>query len=205
MFAPLMGRRRPNRAALGAACAIAAVALPGCGGGERQDANEARGSYKVDIVEASFPTGQSLSERTTMRIRVRNGGKRTVPDVAMTVKTRPKQPGGAPAAFGQAVDDSRLADPQRPIWIVDAIPEGGTTAYTNTWALGRLAPGQSKTFSWTVTPVEAGRYAIDYEVAPGLDGKARLASGSRGKGTFRVTIDDDPAAARVGDDGEVLR
>jgi hypothetical protein len=205
MFAPLMGRRRSNRAAYGVACTLAALALPACGGGERQDADEPHGAFKVDVAEASFPPGQSISQKTTMRIRVRNSGTRTVPNVAMTVKTRPKQPGGAPSAFGQTVDDPRLADPDRPIWIVDKGPEGGDTSYTNTWALGRLAPGQSKTFSWSVTPVQAGRYVIDYEVAPGLDGKARLAAGSRGKGTFRVAVDDTPADARVGADGEVIR
>lgn len=205
MFAPLMGRKRSNRATGAVACMLVALALPACGGGERQDADERSGTYDVDITEASFPTGQSISERTTMRIRVQNTGTKTVPNVAMTVKTRPKKPGGAPAAFGQTIDDPRLADPERPVWIVDKGPEGGDSAYTNTWALGRLAPNQSKTFTWSVTPVEPGRYTIDYEVAPGLDGKAKLASGSKGSGSFRVEIDDTPADARVGDDGEVIR
>jgi hypothetical protein len=177
----------------------------GCGGGERQDADEPRGEYKVEVVRASFPRNQSVAQRSTLAIEVRNAGERTAPNVALTVKTRSRRPGDALSAFGQAVDDPRFADPERPVWIVDAGPSGADSAYTNTWALGRLAPDQSKTFSFRVTAVEPGTYRVGYEVAPGLDGRARLAAGSRASGWLRVSIGDAPAEARVGDDGEVIR
>lgn len=182
-----------------------AVLIAGCGANERQDADERSGSYRMEVVEASFPSQQRIAQRATMSVRVRNADSEAIPNVAMTVKTGARKPGGAPSAFGQSVDDPRLADDERPVWIVDEGPTGGDSAYTNTWALGRLAPGQTKTFRWRVTPVEPGRYTVAYEAAPGLDGRARLADGSRASGSFRVSVDDAPADASVGDDGQVVR
>lgn len=206
MFAPLMARMRSRRLAANAACAAACLGASGCGGGgERQDADEPAGSYQVEVVDASFPARQSIAGRSTMRVRVRNADAKTVPDVAVTVKTHAKQPGGAPSAFGQAVDDPRLADHERPVWIVDRAPSAGDTAYASTWALGALRPGQTRTFEWRLTPVAPGRYTVGYEVSPGLDGKARLAAGSKGSGSFRVRIGDAPPESRVGDDGRVIR
>ena len=182
-----------------------ALALAGCGGGERQDEDEPEGEFRVEVVEASFPERQTMAQETTMRIRVRNADDRTVPNVAVTVETEPGKGGGAPASFSQAMDDSRLADRNRPVWIVDEGPKGGTSAYANTWSLGRLAPNQTKDFEWKLTAVEPGRYKIGYRVSPGLDGKARLAKGGRTSGSFDVTISDEPIPARVNDDGEVVR
>jgi hypothetical protein len=182
-----------------------ALALAGCGGGERQDADEPEGEFRLEVAEAEFPARQSIAERSTLRIQVRNADDRTVPNVAVTVETEPKEKGAAPSSFSQTVSDSRLADPNRPVWIVDDGPKGGTSAYANTWSLGRLAPNQSKTFEWKLTAVEAGRYTVAYRVAPGLDGKARLAKGGKTSGSFSVTISDEPVPARVGDDGEVVR
>lgn len=188
-----------------AACLLSSVLIAGCGGGQRQDANEEEGSYRVEVTSASFPSEQRLAGRASMKVEVRNVDSKAVPNVAMTVKTGARTPGGAPSAFGQSVDDPRLAQDERPVWIVDRGPTGGQTAYTNTWALGRLAPGQTKTFEWQVTPVQPGRYTVSYEVAPGLAGRARLASGSKASGRFRVAIDDAPQDASVGANGEVVR
>jgi hypothetical protein len=91
------------------------------------------------------------------------------------------------------------------VWIVDRAPSGGSTAYASTWALGPLPAGRTRTFEWVVTPVAPGRFTVGYEVAAGLDGRARLASGSKGSGSFRVRIGDAPADSRVGDDGSVIR
>lgn len=180
------------------------LALAGCGGAERQDADEKRGSYRLEIVSASFPAQQRIAQKATMRVQVRNTDSKTLPNVALTVKTGARRPGAAPAAFGQSTGDERLADDERPVWIVDQGPAGGDSAYTNTWALGRLAPNQTKTFQWRVTAVEPGRYSLTYEAAPGLDGRAKLADGSDASGRFRVVIDDAPVDASVGADGEVV-
>ena len=183
----------------------ALVAVSGCGG-ESQDANEPEGSYTLEVADASFPGQQGIAEQTTMRIRVRNPEQETVPNVAVTVETKGA---GASAdgltAFGQKAGDARLADPNRPIWILDKEPVGGTSAYANTWTLGPLKGGETKTFEWKLTAVEPGRYSLAYRVAPGLDGKARLADGSKARGTFDVRVVDEPVPARVNSKGEVVR
>ena len=186
---------------------VAALALAGgaCGGGgERQDADEPEGEFRLEVVDADFPAKQKIAERTTLKLAVRNADTKAVPNVAVTIQTEPEQAGGAPGAFAQNRDDEGLADPSRPVWVIDRGPVGGETAYTNTWALGRLEPGQSKTFEWRVTAVKAGDYKVGYSIAPGLDGKARLAGGTEGTGTFDVVVDGKPSDARIADDGKTV-
>jgi hypothetical protein len=184
------------------ATALAGVA--GCGA-ESQDANEPEGTFRVDVVDASFPAKQSIADPATMRIRVRNPDSKTLPNVAVTVETKGARPGDGPVAFAQSDADPRLADPNRPVWVLDEEPKGGTSSYANTWSLGPLKAGQTKTFEWKLTAVEPGDYELSYRVAPGLDGKARLANGSKARGRFEVSISDEPVPARVTDDGEVVR
>jgi hypothetical protein len=187
------------------AALAAALGAAGCGA-SRQDADEPSGRFHVRVTGASFPSRQSLSESARMRIEVRNADKKTLPNVAVTVRTKPKDGGAAPEAFGVAdTSDARLADSSQPIWIVDSGPKGGASAYTDTWALGSMFPGETKTFDWRVLPVRPGDYTITYRVSPGLDGKAKPANGERTRGSFRVTISGDPVPARVDDNGNVVR
>jgi hypothetical protein len=196
-----------DRCARGAAAAVLAAALlavAGCGG-TRQDANEPSGEFRVDVTRASFPARQAIAEAARLRIVVRNSDRRAVPNVAVTVQTKPDHAGAAPVAFAEASSDTRLADPAKPVWIVDAGPKGGDTSYTNTWALGQLQPGETKTFTWKLTAVKAGTYTVSYRVAPGLNGKAKAARGTRTRGSFQVTISDKPVPARVDANGNVVR
>jgi hypothetical protein len=186
---------------------VVALALTGCGGGERQDANEKNATYRIAVTEASFPSTQRLAQHADMRIAVRNAGNETVPNVAVTIQGG--NPGGSGAsanAFAEASEQQGLADPSRPVWIVDAGPRGGTTAYVNTWALGALRSGQTKTFTWHVTAVKPGVHIVRYRVAAGLNGKARavLADGGDAKGTFVVAISSKPADASVGPNGQAI-
>jgi hypothetical protein len=187
-----------------AALAIALLAS-GCGGGPRQDKSEPKGTYKLEVAAAKFPASQSIAQSSTMRIRVRNADSKPAPNVAVTVETAPKTPGQGTSAFGQRSDDARLSDPDRPVWVVDEGPKGGDSAATNTWALGSLKAGQTKEFTWKVTAVESGSYLLRYRVAPGIQGRARLARGGRTSGVFRVQIEDKPVPARVDDNGNVVR
>jgi hypothetical protein len=188
--------RGAKYACLGLGAAAFAVAS-GCGGNDRQDAHEPKGTYDVKVVNASFPSQQKLAEHTTMRIAVRNEGDETVPNVAVTVGRNGKQ------TFTYQSQQPGLADPTRPIWVVDEPPRGGTTAYVDTWALGRLAPHQTKTFKWGVTAVRAGTYTIDYAVAAGLNGNAKVRQADAG-GTFHVDVTEKPSQACVTDSGEVV-
>lgn len=181
-----------------ASLVLGALAFAGCGSQERQDANEKAGTYTVDVTQASFPRAQRLAKQSEMRIAVKNTGNEALPDVAVTVDS-----------FSRRSEQAGLADPERPVWIVDQGPAGGGTALVNTWALDGLAPGQTRTFTWKVTPVEAGRYDLKYTVAAGLDGKAK-ARDANGRspvgGTFAVRVSRKPADARVNPEtGEVER
>jgi hypothetical protein len=183
---------------------VGCLALAGCGG-ERQDEDEPEGEFALQVVDASFPERQSTAQHSTMRISVRNTDDRDLPNLAVTIRTTSPGGGEVATAFATASDDPRLADDDRPIWIVDQGPAGGASAYTNTWSTGRVFPGQTVDLEWRLTAVRPGAYTIDYAVAPGLDGKAVAANGQRTTGSFDVEISADPVPARVGKDGEVVR
>jgi hypothetical protein len=196
---------RVVRGGLITALLAAGLLAAGCGGGAKQDENEAAGTYRLEVVSASFPEDQRLAESATMKITVRNADDRVVPHIAVTVETAPESEGGASQAFARRVEDPQLADPSRPIWIVDSEPSEAQVAHTNTWALPRIKPGETAEFEWKVTAVKGGDYTIDYSVFPGLDGKAELAEGARTEGSFEVSIDDTPPESRVDEDGNVVR
>ena len=182
---------------VGIVAGVAALAVAGCGGGPRQDASEPSGTFRVDVVNASFPTKQHLARSERFVIAVRNTGREAVPNVAVTVNS-----------FATRSQQAGLADPSRAVWIVDASPAGGDTAYTNTWALGRLAPGQTRRFVWRVTAVQAGTHTVKWAVAAGLDGKAKATlSGNRAPaGSVTVDVSEKPAQARVDPkSGKVVR
>jgi hypothetical protein len=88
----------------------------------------------------------------------------------------------------------------------DAVPAGCDTAYVSTWACGPLKPGAARTFKFSVTAVEAGRYKLTYRVAAGLDGKAKAvaAGGKTLAGVFAGKVSDAPPATRVADDGHTI-
>jgi hypothetical protein len=186
------------------AIALAALAAAGCGS-ERQDANEPEGEFTLEVVEASFPERQSTAESSTMRLAVRNTDDRELPNLAVTIATEGEDGGEPASAFAVASTDSRLADRNKPVWIVDRGPEGGDTAATNTWAVGPVFPGQTRELVWRLTAVRPGTYTVNYRVSPGLYGKAVPANGQRTTGAFPVEISDEPVPARVNADGEVVR
>jgi hypothetical protein len=182
---------------------VCAVLAAGCGGPARQDADEPRGEFKVEIVSASFPKTQHIAQPVQLKLRVRNADDRTLRNVAVTVETKAPE-GLAAISFGQHSADPALADSGRPVWILDEGPLGGDVATVNTWSAGTLGPGESRELVWKLVASKAGRYTIGYRVAPGLTGRATAAQGDT-SGTFDVTIDDEPVPARVGRDGKVER
>ncbi len=121
-----------------------------------------RDNFSVEVVDATFPTQQRLAEQVRLRLRVRNADSKTIPNLAVTVD-----------GFSRRSEQQGLADPSRPVWIIDDGPRGGVTAYSSTWALGKVKAGETKEFVWRVTPVKAGDFEVSYRVAAGLDGKAK--------------------------------
>lgn len=205
----------------GTIAAVAAiVALSGCGGTTRQDASEPSGNFTVAVPVASFPPSQRLAQHTRLVISVRNTGTKTIPNVAVTI-TDPTV-GNAAQAFGELLASGgtqQLASRSRPVWIVDRPPGqcsysclaggpgGAVTAYANTWALGKLAPGSTATFLWGVTAVKAGLHVIQYQIAAGLNGKAKavLADGRQPIGSFRIRIQSAPQQSYVNSRGQIVK
>jgi hypothetical protein len=169
---------------LAALLASALVALGACGGGSKQDEGDPTGTFKVDVPRASFPGNQRLAQESTLEITVVNKDSREIPKLAVTVD-----------GFSQRRDDATLADPNRPIWLINEPPLDADSALTNTWVLGPVAAGQSRTFTWKVTPVRAGTYSIRYRVAAGLYGKAKVVDTTTGtipKGSFIARVSRKP-------------
>jgi hypothetical protein len=202
-----------------------ALAFAACDGdeNERQDAAEPEGEFPVNVYKSKFSNRQRLAERQDLVLGIENSGQETIPDLAVTISTDGGQTTGSYNAGGSfyiRVDDPALANPNRPVWILEnkypqiksgpgsGVPKGSsacTTAQTNTFACGELEPGERREMVWRVTPVRDGTYTVDYEVSAGLYGNARAVTsdGSAPAGKFVVTITDKPPQARVNAQGQV--
>jgi hypothetical protein len=163
------------------------AALTGCGG-TRQDASEKSTTYKVEVIGSSFPSRQAVAQQSEMSLSVRNADTRTLPHLAVTVNS-----------FARALPDTREADPNRPIWILDHDPSNAETTYTNTWAIGPLGPGEQRTLTWRVTAIESGVHTLRYVLDAGLNGKAdaKTPTGGTPEGSFTVQISGKAPKSRV--------
>jgi hypothetical protein len=164
--------------------ALLAALLTACGGSsnKRQDEDEKAGEYEVEIVSATFPTDQKLAKRSVLEIKVANAGDEDIPNVNVSVDDFYYREDLRPGE-----EETGLADPERPIFVIDTIPTrpGGprreterldplerSSAYVDTYPLGELEEGKTATFRWEVTAVKAGPFCITWKVAAGLDGRA---------------------------------
>ena len=190
----------------------------GCGGGsQKQDAKEPSGTFPVKVVSASFPTSQRLAKDSTMEIVVQNAGQKPIPTISVTVKCGP----GLGGSFNTTTADTNAADPQRPQFVVNKIPTATgrvnppldpaplerSSAFVDTYPLGKLEAGRSATFRWDVSAVKAGKYRLCWRVNAGLYGKAKAiaASGSAPiSGEFKGVISRKAPKATVGDDGTTV-
>ena len=197
-----MPRRAAPALALAAVLGAGTLAA-GCGGGSPATAGEPSKTFQLELVRASFPAKQSVAKRERLLLSVRNTSSETIPNLVATVDS-----------FNYFSHFPGLADPRRPIWVIErgpgqparppvstqevSIPGGAETAYVNTWALGPLPAHQTATFFWGVVPVRAGAYTVHYAFAAGLAGnaKARLASGPA-IGHFHVVIAPVPPPTHV--------
>jgi len=179
---------------------VALLLAAGCGGA-RVDAHEPSASYAMEVVRARFPLRQVIARPTTMELSVRNRSLRTVPNVAVTVDS-----------FNYTSTVAELAASKRPVWAIEqgpgaiakppvetqevSQPGSAQTAYVNTWALGPLGVGQTRSFRWRVVPVKAGLHVVHYRFAAGLSGKsvavARQPSGGPVQGALVAHIAPAP-------------
>jgi hypothetical protein len=222
-----MSARRAISGFVAGTCAV--LALSACGGGARQDASEPSKNFTVAVTTATFPSSQRLSEHTKMVIAVRNVSGQAIPDLAVTVCNISCAYGSAAGegtsatAFATYANAPGIANPSRAVWVVDQPPGtcagsngyscqsggagGDVTADANTWALGRpLAPGATATFVWAVTAVAPGKHVVAWEIAAGLNGKAKavLSDGTLPHGVFPVNITSATAKPYVNDAGQIV-
>ena len=218
MFGALGGNRKKpartqRRLALAAASVAAGAARAACGA-DRQDADAIDGAFPVEVSAAEFQERQRASKALELRLAVENAGDATLPNLAVSMFVDEQ----AGDAFSIRLDDPALADPARPVWIleekypqVDGEPvpaglSGATTAEANTFAFGPLEPGEAREMVWLLTPVRGGAFVLDYEIAAGLEGPALAVTeaGAPLSGEFEVRIAEKPAKDRVNDKGKVV-
>jgi hypothetical protein len=192
---PTVRGRTVLQAVLAGVCV--ALAASGCGSA-RQDVHEAKRTFTMEIVKASFPAKQSIARTTALELQVRNASSQTAPSVAVSVDS-----------FNYRENYPQLAASQRPVWVIEhgpgpAIripvesqavtpPGGAQTSYVNTWTRGPLAAGATQTFLWRVTPVKAGTHTVRFTIAAGLAGKARARTAAGGAVQGQLTADVAPS------------
>jgi hypothetical protein len=222
----LRGRRAQRRISARALIALAPVALlvAGCGNNQKQDVNEPRATFPVAVESATFPASQRLAKSSRMEIVVRNAGSHIVPDISVTVKCRAQGPGetGGGGGFTYKTSQQGVADPERPQFVVDKIPTRTprptgplaldplerSSAFVDTYPLGKLPPGRTVHFTWDVTAVRAGPYRLCWRVNAGLYGKAKAVTAASSArpiaGVFRGTVVNKAPIAEVTPGGKVV-
>ncbi len=198
---------------------LASLTAAACGS-QTPDVSEPKGNFTVSPA-ASFPSAQKLSEHTKLVVRVTNTGRRTIPNVGITITDgTPSHPnmGTQVQAFSYYLKMANLASHSRPVWIIDQAPGsctyschtggpgGAVTAFSNTWALGRLKPGKTATFAWHLTAVQPGAWVVNWRVDAGLSRstKAVLQGGGIPRGSFTVHISQTPQQSYVNNSGQIV-
>jgi hypothetical protein len=219
-------RSAQRRIGARALTALAGVTLlvAGCGNNQKQDVNEPKGTFPVAVETATFPANQKLAKSSSMVIVVRNAGSKSVPNVSVTVKCPGQGQGenGGGGGFQYKTSQKGVADPNRPQFVVDRIPTRTarpagaldldplerSSAFVDTYPLGKLAPGRTANFTWHVTAVRAGPYHLCWRVNAGLYGKAKAVAAASSahavSGEFQGTVSRKAPIAEVTPSGKVV-
>lgn len=194
--------------------AVAATILAGCGGDDDggQFANEPAGDYPVKIVSAEFPVRQTIAETYDMKLSVENTGDETIPAITTSISL----PGmGSTLAFAYRDPQEGLAQPQRPIWVLEegypklagTVGRGGAgNANRRTFNFGALPAGETADMIWRVTAVRPGDYEVAFRIAAGLSGEATAvdAAGDDPTGLLPAKISARPIPTKIDDKGKVV-
>jgi len=198
-----------------------ASAFSACSSSQRQDVTEPAGDFPVQITSSKFPTRQSIAETSDLDLSIKNVGDKVIPNLVVTIYTGEQK---AEGAFNIRLNQPGLANPSRPVWILeneypkvltagikrsqlDKAPGYGVEAgRQNNFQFGTLQPGETREIVWRVTPVKGGTYTVHYQVAAGLEGKAKAVTKDGGpvKGQFVVTISTKPPSTCVNDNGQIV-
>ena len=201
--------------------ALAVASLAGCGGGTRQDTAEPAANFPVQVLSATFPSSQRLSEHTHLVISVRNTGSKPIPDLTVTIcnvtctysPNTPPGEGTSVAAFSQCVGPTPSASNPNapgsclptaqqegeanlssPVWVVDRPP--GVCSYSCQQG-GAGADTTAATNSWQRgSPLAPGATAtFDWAVTAVASGRFtvawELAAGQYGKARAVIASGSD--------------
>ena len=176
-----------------AAVTVAAIGLPGCGGGDGSKSGAKVADLQVP--SASFASHQSLAKPENLRISIHNPGSKTLRRV--TIAIQPGDPRSTGSGFYNNTGGTGSSDPRRPIWIVNSQPPNGPTADPAVWQFGPLGAGRTITAVWNVTPVQAGNFSIRWTVGGDLAGKVRIENGHGDPltGKFKVNVSSSTGSA----------
>ena len=97
---------------------------------------------------------------------MQNAGQKMIPTISVTVKCGTEIGG----SFSTATQDTSVADPERPQFVVNKLPTATervnppldpaplerSSAYVDTYPLGPLGAQHTATFMWDVSAVKAG-------------------------------------------------
>ena len=195
--------------------------------GTRQDASEPSGNFPVAVSDAPPSRHPDAGQHTHLVIAVRNTGSKAIPNIAVTICNvtcaypAPPGEGTSAAAFAQDLRRSRTwptrrgrcgSSTGRPGPCTLQLPERrpgrrGVTAYSNTWALGRLAPGRRRTFDWAR---DRGRAGPPRRRLAGRRRAERQGQGGAGRrlaartARSRSTSSTAPAQSYVNNNGQIV-
>jgi hypothetical protein len=200
-------------AATGLAAVAVAVLLAACG--ESSSDKEPAGNYEVGVTAASFPSLQRLGQTSLLKLSFKNEGEDELPNLVVYFSLAGKQGTTASLPFGIHEQQTGLANPTRPVWVLaehfpklsDSSENGGaTTSDPKTFAFGPLKAGQTTSAVWKLSAVRQGKYTLRYQVGGGLSGEAKTktASGVDPGGTFVAEISAELPETEVNDSGEIV-
>lgn len=204
-----------QRAAIAAALAAALALFVTACGGSSSDSNEAEGTYRIEVTDASFPTKQKVGQTYLLKLGLRNESKKTIPALTVSVSIKGKEGQNSTLPFGIHDPQPELAQPDRPVWVLadhypkfagDPAPGGAGTSNPKTFDFGSLKAGKSADVEWKLSAVRTGKYTLLYEVDAGLSGKAKAETGGgvAPGGSFTVDISSAEYDTEVTDSGEVV-
>jgi hypothetical protein len=195
------------------AAVAVAVLLAACG--ESSSDKEPVGNYEVRVTAASFPSLQRLGQTSLLKLSFENEGENDLPNLVVYFSLAGKQGTTASLPFGIHEQQTGLANPTRPVWVLaEHFPKlagssqngGATTSDPKTFAFGPLKAGETTSAVWKLSAVREGKYTLRYQVGAGLSGeaKAKTGSGVDPGGTFVAEISAETPDTEVTDSGEIV-
>jgi hypothetical protein len=210
-----VSRQRHRGAVVAVLATLIALSIAACGDEPSSDANEAEGTYRVQVTGASFPTKQQLGQTYLLKLGVRNTGDKTIPALTVNASIKGEEGEGSTLPFGIHDPQPELAQPDRPVWVLaEHYPKfvgssangGAATSNPKTFDFGPLKKDATANVVWKLSAVRAGSYTLVYGIEAGLSDKTKAETGSgvAPGGSISVKISSAERDTEVTDSGEVV-